>query len=448
MFLKYRRLISFCCQIVGCGKTCRSRADNGDLLLPLGQSVGCDHHRRNISGLLMQIQLCNKLLNCVNCYGFIHRTAGTGCLTPPVADTSADCRERIVLLDQCQRFLVFPFLCFTDVTLNRNVGRTGRLTGRSTGLIAVDPVIVTVILVVFILSPYQLIRKLMFRIFHLCAILPAQLLAQLHRSCRTVFHTLAAGDTFIFFHLRRKCAPAHIRRVKQLRGTECITDIYVTVTDTKDLILSVYIGDLMDKSVILCLAEDLHSLLVCNIMAFACLPAVIGKITDAYTPVHLIIRASILKDPTAHTAGTLSHADMPFILLQPVRNMLQVERPRLHLNRLFHRNYMHTDPGASRRHHMGNPIQRDKGHALKKACQRRMFLQAYISLRGFFHIKQFRRTRHEHRQAVSAVRRSRNRTVMVIVIAIVILQKPNVAHLIQKLLELLFIFLRHIIHLP
>ena len=128
--------------------------------------------------------------------------------------------------------------------------------------------------------------------------------------------------------------------------------------------------------------------------------------------------------------------------------MFQINGSIFHGDGLFHRNHVHTDSGSSRRHHMGNPVQGDKGHALKETGQRRMFPETFIAFRPFFHIKELRGARHEHGQTVSAVCGPRNGTVVVVVIAVVIFQKADIAHFIQHFLKMLPVLFLHFIHFP
>ena len=204
----------------------------------------------------------------------------------------------------------------------------------------------------------------------------------------------------------------------------------------------------MDKSVVLRFPEDLHGLLVGDVMALSRLPAVVRKIPHADAPVHLIIPTAFPQHLPADTAGALAHADMPLILFQPVGNVFQVDGPVFHGDRFFHRDHMHPDSGPSRRDHVGNTVQRNEGHTLEKAGQRRMLFQTLVPLRRLFHVKELRGAGHEHGQAVPAVRGSRYGPVVVIIVAVIIFQKPDVAHLIQHLLEMGLLMLLNLVHFP
>ena len=69
--------------------------------------AGRNHHGRNIAGLCLQILLRDELFHCVDGYGLVNGASSAGVLTATVADASADCRERVLLLNQSQSLLIF-----------------------------------------------------------------------------------------------------------------------------------------------------------------------------------------------------------------------------------------------------------------------------------------------------------------------------------------------------
>ena len=109
---------------------------------------------------------------------------------------------------------------------------------------------------------------------------------------------------------------------------------------------------------------------------------------------------------------------------------------------------MHSDTGTSRRNHLCNSGKRNKRHTLEERCHIRMILQTRIALiRKLFHVKQLGRTRHEHRKCISSLRLWSGTSVVIVVISVIVLQKSDVAHLIQKLLEALCSKLLHLIRI-
>ena len=164
----------------------------------------------------MQILLGDKLLDCIDGNRLVNGASGAGILAASVTDTSADSRERILLLDESQCLLVFALGSLLQITLYRNVRRTGRLTRSRTGLVAVDPVVVAVIRIPLVLAPLHCIRKFLLRICNLSAVLGAELLSQSGRTCRAILHTSATCHTFLRIHMRHISGTRHIRRVKKL----------------------------------------------------------------------------------------------------------------------------------------------------------------------------------------------------------------------------------------
>ena len=116
--------------------------------------------------------------------------------------------------------------------------------------------------------------------------------------------------------------------------------------------------------------------------------------------------------------------------------MFQIHRLVLHGDGLLHRDDMHADPRAAGRHHLGDPRQGDKGHALEEGRHVRVIPQPRVAaVRQFFHIEKLRRTGHKHGQDIPTFRLRCGASVVIIVITVIILQQPYVTHLIQKLLK-------------
>lgn len=131
--------------------------------------------------------------------------------------------------------------------------------------------------------------------------------------------------------------------------------------------------------------------------------------------------------------------------------MLDVERLVLHRDGLFHRDDVHAHAAAARRQQMRLARQRHVGHALKELGELRMLLQPGVparKLRILLHVEQLRAARYEHRQDIPPLRGRRSAPVVVIVVAVVIFQKTDVAHLVEQLLEMRLLLLRDLVHLP
>jgi hypothetical protein len=61
--------------------------------------------------------------------------AGAGILAALIADTSADGRERILLLDQSQGFLILAFFGQFNIAFNGDMSRAGHLARGRAGLL-------------------------------------------------------------------------------------------------------------------------------------------------------------------------------------------------------------------------------------------------------------------------------------------------------------------------
>ena len=148
--------------------------------------------------------------------------------------------------------------------------------------------------------------------------LGAKFLAELDGTGRAVFHASTAGHAVLGIHLGHIGAAAHIGGVEELRGAERVADLYVAVADSEDLALAVDIGYLMHEAVVFRLLEDGHRLFIGNIVTSAGLTQVIRHIAHAYAPVAVVIRAALVQFLAAVAAGADAHADVAFILFQPV----------------------------------------------------------------------------------------------------------------------------------
>jgi len=120
-FFEDRHLIAFESQIVGTGQTSWSRADDRHLFVTLDFDFG------HIAGFRAQIEIGYKPFDKVNGHRFVHLPSRTGRLTRMMADPSADCRQRILFLNELQGFQVLTLRHQRHVALNTDVGRADGL---------------------------------------------------------------------------------------------------------------------------------------------------------------------------------------------------------------------------------------------------------------------------------------------------------------------------------
>lgn len=329
----------------------------------------------------LHVLLGDELLDLVDGQRLVDGAAGAGILAVLSADAAADSRERVVLLDELERVGIPAVARHLDVALDGDVRRAGGLAGRRAGRPGLDAaVLVAVILIPVILAPLGVVRQLVARILD-GAFLGAELLAEADSAGRAGLDALAAGNALVRIALGHVGGGGQVRRVEQLRGAQRIADADGTVADAEDLVFAVDIRDLVDIAAILCLLEDLHRLFIGDVMAMVRLAAVVGKITDADAPLAFHVARALTSDALLLAAGAHAHADMPLILLQPVRQVLDRQRLALGRDRLFDRNDMHADSGASGRHHFSNTRQRQIGHAFKEIGR----LREHVRLLGIDH---------------------------------------------------------------
>ena len=242
-------------------------------------------------------------------------------------------------------------------------------------------------------TPLHLAGQRMLGILDLLAVLGAKLLSQLHSTGGADLHTLAAGNAIVSFYSCYICASGKIRRVKQLRSTQRVAHIDVAVTDCKDLVSTVNIGDLMDKAVFLTLAEDFQCLFLGDITAaLAGLYHLVGHVANGNTPAFGVVGAAFVEGQTGFTAGTGGCGILALILIQPVGDMLHRNGLVFGFDGFFHGDNVHTDTGASGRHHGGHLLQRKAAHTLKEATHFRVLLQD-----GIVHIGKLSTAGNEHR---------------------------------------------------
>ena len=344
--------------------------------------------------LFMELLLRNEFLDLINGNSLIHRAPRAGILAAPVADRAAHGREWIVLFDQLQCIQVTPLRRHLYVALHRQVRRARGLARRCAGLIAVDLRMVPVIRIPFVAPPLLRIRKKRFRVLDL-AVLRAQLLAQFGRAHRTDFHALSAGHAFLFFHVGPVCGAGHIRRIEKLGRPESVADARRAVADGEDLLLAVDIGNLVHESVPLGPLQDLHHFVQVDIAALPCLHKIIRHVPDADAQIPFDLAAPLAAHPLLAAAGAGAHRVFVLVFPEPVGNVLHTRRLLLRRDRLLHRNDMHPDAGAARRHHRRHLLKGKPRHIFKKFCDNRMFFGLLL-----VHHHELRAAGHEHRKHI------------------------------------------------
>ena len=306
-----------------------------------------------------------------------------------------------------------------------------RLARRRTGFVAVDTVVVSVVLVPLVRSPGEVVGKFVFGIFDF-ALLCAKFLSEFDCACWAILYAFAASDAFVFFNASDICASRHVGGVEKLGCTQCVADIDVAVADCKNLVFAVDVGDLVNKTVLLCVAENLHCFFIGDIASLARFTAVISHIADADTPLFTAVAATFAELGSSVTAGADSDAEVSFVLFEPIGDMLDVHGAVFHLDCFLDGNDVHADACASRRNHRRDHSQRKIRHTLEEHRKFGMLVKLLL-----YHVGEFRRTGNEHRQRITTL--FLDRTVLVIVIAVVVFQNADIAHLFDEIVQFVFL---------
>ena len=362
-------------EIEGAAEARGACADDGHLL---GEETveGGDNLLGDKAGLGLEILLGDELLHLIDGDGLIDAAAGAGILTAAVADATADGGQGVILLNECQRLGVATLCRHLQIALHGDVSGAGGLTGSSTGVVAVDAVVVAVVLIPHMGAPLLLGGQGVTGILHLAAVLGAELLTQFHSTCGADLHALAAGHAVALLHAGNIGAAGEVGGVEQLRGTQGVAHVNIAVTDGEDLILAVDVGDLMDEAVLLALTEDVQRLFAGDVAAaLACLHHVIRHVAHGDAPTLGVVGAAFIEGEAGLTAGAGGGGVLAVILIQPVGDVLKVNGGILRLDGLLHGDDMHTDARAAGRHHGGDLLQGQAGHTLEEAAHLGVLLQ-------------------------------------------------------------------------
>ena len=142
--------------------------------------------------LILKVLSCDECLDVIDSQSVVDRASCTLKLAVLVADSAADCRERVVSLDQFESSSVVASRCHVDVTLDSDMERACSLAWCCSCRPCLDDaVLVLVVPVPLIFRPEVAVRQLLLRIFDL-AVLCAELLSESDCACRADLYALAA----------------------------------------------------------------------------------------------------------------------------------------------------------------------------------------------------------------------------------------------------------------
>ena len=423
VLLEHDGFVALLGQVESAGQTGRTGADDGDLLVEAaGTRRG--HHRWDIAGRGVQIALGDKLLDLVDGHGLVHATTGAGVLAAAVAHTAADSGQRVLALNECQRLVIATLSRELQIALNGNVRGAGRLAGSGAGLMRLDAVVVAVVGRPLGVVPLGGIGQLLARILgHLPAgLFAAELLAQLGGAGRAHLNAATAGHALVLLDLGDIGRARQVGRVEQLRGAQGVAHVDVAVADGEDFVLTVNVGDLVHKAVVLGLAQDVVNLVAGHVMATIGLDHVVGHIAHGDAPIGRVVGAALTHHATARAAAAGASGILTLVFVEPMLDMLNRHRGACGVDGLLDRNDVHADTGASGRHHRRGAGQRPLGRLLKELGIDRMLLELVHA-----HVEELGGTRHQHGQYP---------LLGALGVFPVVLEQTRVAHVVEHLLDI------------
>ena len=425
VLLEHDGLVALLGQVESAGQAGRTGTDNGDLLVEAAGARRC-YHGRDIAGRGIKIALGDKLLDLVDSHGGIHATAGAGVLATTVAHAAADSGQRVLALDERQRLVIAALRRKLQIALNGNVRGAGRLAGRGAGLVRLDTVIVAVVGRPLGVVPLGGIGQPLARILgHLSAgLFAAEFLAELGSTGRAHLNAATAGHALVLLDLGDIGRARQVGCVEQLRCAQGVAHVDVAVADGEDLVLTVDIGDLVHKAVVLGLAQDVVDLLARHVMAAVGLDHIVGHVAHGNAPVGGVVGAALAHHATARAAAAGAGGIFAIVFVEPMLDMLDRHRGARGINGLLDRNDVHADAGASGRHHRRGLGQRPLGRLLKKLGIDRMLFEL-----AHAHVEELGGTRYQHGQ---------HPLLGALGIFPVVLEQTRVAHVVEHLLDIGF----------
>ena len=216
-----------------------------------------------------------------------------------------------------------------------------------------------------VFAPVVVVRQFGLRIFDR-TVLRTQFLAEPYGAGRADLDALAAGDALLGVNFGDVCGTGHVRRVEQLRGAQRVADADRAVADAEDLLFAVDVRDLVDVAALFRLLQDVDRFVVGDVVTHAGLAAIIGEIAYADAPVLFDVAGALAADALLLAAAADAHADLAFVLLEPVGQVFDIERFALGRDGFFHGDDVHADARSAGRHHMGDAGQGQIGHAFEE----------------------------------------------------------------------------------
>ena len=428
VLLEHDGVVAHVRQVVRAAEAGGSRAHDGDLL-EVAATVGGNYRLRHKAVLRLHVLRRDERLHVVDGDGLVHQPARAGGLAALVADATAHRRERVLLLDERQRVAVASLRGHAQVALDRDVRGARDLARRGAGFVALDAVVVLVVGIPVLLAPGVVVGKRLLGIGD-AAVLGQELLAKLHGARGADLDAAAACHALLLVHVGAVGACAHVGRVEQLGRAQRVAHVHVAVADAKDLALAVDVRDLVHVAVLLGVQQDVDDLVVGDVVALAGLDAIVCQVAHANAPVLRVAAGVVGAGALRERARARAHREV-VVLLQPVREVLDVRGLVLVLDGVLHGDDVHADAGTSGRDHLRGHGERQVGHALEERSQLGVVVQLLL-----VHDRELRGAGDEHGQDVALLALG----VLPVEVLPVVLDAALDGHGVEKFLGLL---LRH-----
>ena len=291
-------------------------------------------------------------LHLINGYRLVHISSRALVLTAVIADPSADCRERIFLLDERQRVPISSLCRQPQISLHRDMRRTGGLAGRGSGLHHVLPVL-TVIRVPVLFRPYTVPHLPVLRRNN--GLGGTQLLAQLQRIARTIFHALAAGYALRLVDLCHVVGADHVPCAVHQTDPQPKAGTGAAVADGRALPGLLDIRHVMHQPVVLCPFQDLIHLIPGDFPRPSGPDVMLRALSHLDAHILLQMPAAVVQGTPGRPAGARGYGKL-VVFVDVIAQLVIIVRLGNILDRAFHRDDTHQ-PIAVWHHgrHVGHP---------------------------------------------------------------------------------------------
>ena len=98
----------------------------------------------------------------------------------------------------------------------------------------------------------------------------------------------------------------------------------------------------MYETMILGFLQNIHCLIIADIMATVGFHQILGHVSYADTPIAIIVSTALFKFLAAVSARADTHGKVAFIAFEPIRDMLDIGGFVHHADGFLNRNHMHA----------------------------------------------------------------------------------------------------------